>query len=443
MSQIKIPKRISTALIQSLSAGVVPRIGLEYIAVGRKEEIESLLSDLENVGEGGASFRFIVGRYGSGKSFLMQTLRNYAMERNYVVADADLSPERRFTGTKGQGLATYRELMTNLSTKTRPDGGALASILEKWIGRIQIEVMKDTGLRPQDNGFGEAVELKIFEAVNHTAGMVHGFDFANAVITYWNGYRQADESKKAAALRWLRGEFATKTEAKAFLNVQMIIDDESWYDYIKLMASFVAQIGYKGLITFIDEGVNLYKISNSIARQSNYEKLLTMFNDTMQGKAQHLGILLGGTSQFVEDQRRGLFSYEALRSRLAESRFSQVGLRDLFGPIIRLQTLTHEEIFVLLKRLVEVHGQHYGYESRITDRDMMAFMQEVAGRMGADELLTPREVVRDFSGILNILLQNPRISFNEVLYGPDFKLRAADQDPEQIGAGDEYAEFSL
>ncbi|WP_035248941.1 ATP-binding protein [Desulfitobacterium hafniense] len=443
MSQVKIPKRISTALIQSLSAGVVPRIGLEHIAVGRKEEIESLLGDLENVGAGGASFRFIVGRYGSGKSFLMQTLRNYAMERNYVVADVDLSPERRFTGTKGQGLATYRELLTNLSIKTRPDGGALTSILEKWIGAIQMEVMKDTGLRPQDNGFGEAVELKIFEAVNHMSGMVHGFDFANAVIAYWNGHRQADESQKAAALRWLRGEFATKTEAKAFLKVQMIIDDESWYDYLKLMAAFVAHIGYRGLIVFIDEGVNLYKISNSVARHSNYEKLLTMFNDTMQGKAQHLGILLGGTPQFVEDQRRGLYSYEALRSRLAESRFGQGGLRDLFGPIIRLQTLTHEEIFVLLKRLVEVHGQHYGYESRITDQEMLAFMQEVAGRMGADELLTPREVVRDFMGLLNILLQNPQISFSEVLYGPDFKLKAADHDPEQISQDDEYAEFTL
>ncbi|QNB45478.1 biotin carboxylase [Thermanaerosceptrum fracticalcis] len=442
MSQMKIPKRISTALIHSLSAGVVPRIGLEYIAVGRKDEIESLLADLENVAEGGASFRLVVGRYGSGKSFLMQIIRNYAMERDFVVADTDLSPERRLVGAKGQGLSTYRDLITNMSTKTRPDGGALASILERWISGIQMQVVKDTGLRPNDNGFGEAVEVKILEVVNSIEGMVHGFDFANVVITYWNGYRQGDDAKKSAALRWLRGEFATKTEARTFMNVQMIIDDESWYDYIKLMASFVSHIGYKGLVIFIDEGVNLYKITNSVSRQSNYEKLLTMFNDTMQGKAQNLGIILGGTPQFVEDQRRGLYCYEALRTRFSESRFTKDGFRDLTGPIIRLQTLTHEEIFVLLNRLLEVHKNHYGYEPAISSNDIIEFMQAVAGRMGADELLTPREVVRDFISILNILHQNPDISFGHVLHGPDFQIKSADKDPDQIDES-EFAEFTL
>lgn len=442
MNQVKIPKRISTALIHSLSAGVVPRIGLEHIAVGRKEEIEALLCDLENVAEGGASFRFVVGRYGSGKSFLMQIIRNYAMEKDFAVADADLSPERRLVGTKGQGLGTYRELMTNLSIKTRPDGGALSSILERWISGIQTQVLKETGLRSNDSGFGEAVEMKILEVVNGIEGMVHGFDFANVVISYWNGYRQGDDAKKGAALRWLRGEFATKTEAKAFLSVQMIIDDENWYDYIKLMASFISHIGYKGLVIFIDEGVNLYKITNTVSRQSNYEKLLTMFNDTMQGKAQNLGIILGGTPQFVEDQRRGLHSYEALRSRLTESRFAKDGFRDLTGPIIRLQTLTHEEIFVLLDRLVKLHGSHYTYEPAVSSNDMVEYMQEVAGRMGAEELLTPREVVRDFVSLLNILHQNPQASFGQVLHGPDFKIRAAEKDPDQT-EGSEYAEFSL
>ncbi len=439
MNQVRIPKRLTTALIHSLSAGVVPRIGLEHVAVGRKQEIETLLADLENVAEGGAFFRFLVGRYGSGKSFLLQVIRNYAMERDFVVADADLSSERRLVGGKGQGLATYRELMNNLSTKTRPDGGAVPAILERWISMILARVAKETGLRPADSGFTEAVELKILETVNGIEGMVHGFDFARAVIGYWNGYREADDAGKGAALRWLRGEFATKTEAKAFLNVQMIIGDDNWYDFIKLMAAFVSHIGYKGLIVFIDEGVILYKITNAVARQANYEKLLTMFNDTMQGKARNLGILLGGTPQFVEDPRRGLYSYEALRSRLAAGRFAG-DRRDLAGPVIRLQTLTHEEIFVLLRRLVQVHGSHYAYEPQVSQADMLEFMEEVAGRVGAEELLTPREVVRDFISLLNIIHQNPGLTFGQALRGQDFRISAADRGPEE---GNDFAEFTL
>src|SRR5581483_11839463 len=339
MSKVKIPRRISTALINSLGSGVVPRVGLEYIAVGRKDEIASLLQDLGNIGEGGATCRFIVGRYGSGKSFLLQLIRNYAMERDFVVADADLSPERRLTGTNGQGLSTYRELMRNLETKTRPDGGALASLLERWIAAIQTQVIKSTGLKSTDEAFTNQVEMKILDIINGMEGMVHGFDFANVLTTYWRGHRMGDDQQKDVALRWLRGEFSTKTEARSALDVRVIIDDDNWYDYVKLMSKFVSDIGYKGLIIIIDEAVNLYKITNTISRQSNYEKLLALFNDTMQGKADHLGILIGGTPQFVDDQRRGLFSYEALRSRLEESRFAQGEYKDLSGPIIRLQTL--------------------------------------------------------------------------------------------------------
>jgi ABC-type uncharacterized transport system ATPase subunit len=148
MVKLKISKRVSTALINSLGAGVVPRIGLEYIAVGREKEVAAILQDIENITEGGAAFRFVVGRYGSGKSFMLQLIRNHAMERGFVVADADLSPERRLVGSNGQGVATYRELMQNISTKFRPDGGALASILEAWINSIQNQVAQDSGMRP-------------------------------------------------------------------------------------------------------------------------------------------------------------------------------------------------------------------------------------------------------------------------------------------------------
>ena len=142
--QRKVPRRIAQTLINALKGGVVPRVGLPYITVGRRREIEALLSDVDMIAEGGASFRFIMGRYGSGKSFLLQTLRSYVMAKNFVVVDADLSPERRLQGTRGQGLATYRELIRNMATKTTPEGGALTLILDRWISRVQQETAEET-----------------------------------------------------------------------------------------------------------------------------------------------------------------------------------------------------------------------------------------------------------------------------------------------------------
>ncbi|WP_068505230.1 ATP-binding protein [Paenibacillus kribbensis] len=439
MSGHKIPKRLTTALVNSLTAGVVPRIGLEHIAVGRRAEVEAILRDMENIAEGGAAFKFITGRYGSGKSFLLQTLRNYAMDREFVVADADLSPERRFVGTKGQGLATYRELMMHLSTRTRPDGGALESILQKWIASIQQEVMIEKSLRPSDPALNVEVEQKIFEITTEMQSLVHGFDFARVLSIYWNGYKLADDHQKQSALRWLRGEFPTKTEAKRELNVGVIIDDENWYEYIKLWAEFVSRIGYKGLLLFIDEAVNLYKISNSIARQSNYEKLLTMFNDTMQGKAENLGIFIGGTPKFVEDERRGLFSYEALRSRLIEGRYANQGYLNYTGPILKLEMLSHEEILILLQRLTQIHGQHFGYSSSLTNEDLISFMQTAVGRLGADQLLTPREVIRDFMDLLHTLHQNPEVSFAQLV--GERSVAPAESDPDEVN--DFLSEFEL
>ncbi|GGH27468.1 ATP-binding protein [Paenibacillus segetis] len=415
MKQMQIPKRLTTALVNSLTAGVVPRVGLEHIAVGRKPEVASILQDMENIAEGGAAFRLITGRYGSGKSFLLQMVRNYAMDRDFVVADGDLSPERRLVGTKGQGLATYRELMMNLSTRTRPDGGALEPMLQKWITVLQQEQMQARGLHPGDPQLYEAVELRIYDITNEMQSMVHGFDFAKVLAAYWSGYKLGDDDRKAAALRWLRGEFPTKTEARKELGVGVIIDDDNWYDYMKLWAEFAVKIGYKGLLLFIDEGVNLYKITNSISRHSNYEKLLTMFNDTMQGKAQYLGIYLGGTPQFVEDERRGLFSYDALRSRLMDGRYSSGMRRTYTSPILKLDMLSHEEILILLQKLRDIHAMHAGYEARITDAQMIAFMQAAVGRLGAEELLTTREVVRDFMDVLHMLHQHTELMFEDLM----------------------------
>lgn len=438
MSAVKIPKRVSTALVQSLSAGVVPRTGLEHIAVGRKAEVEALLRDIDNVvAEGGASFRLILGKYGSGKSFLCQLIRNYALQRNFVVMDADLSPVRRLTGTQGQGLNLYRELLTNTATKTRPDGGAFSALLERWISDIQQKVTKSEGLKPSDIKFATAVEARILATVSQMSGMVHGYDFATVISAYWNGYQSGDDEKKAAAMRWLRGEYSTKSEAREALGVRVIIDDDSWYDYIKLLAQFVKDIGYLGLIVFVDELVNLYKISNTVSRNNNYERLLTIFNDTMQGKAQYLGMIFGATRQMVEDTRRGLFGYEALRSRLEESRFSRDGFRDLAGPMIRLEKLTPEETFVLLQRTREVHGVHYAYTPEITDSHIEYFLSEIHKRVGATQLITPREIIRDFISLLNIMQQNNGVTFERLVGSSSFVPTTSTDDPEALTSENE------
>lgn len=445
MKQMKIPRRLTTALVNSFTAGVVPRVGLEHIAVGRKPEVESILRDMDNIAEGGAAFRLITGRYGSGKSFLLQMIRNYAMDREFVVADADLSPERRLVGTKGQGLATYRELMTHLSTRTRPDGGALETILQKWIAAIQQDMIAQTGLRPDDPVIAGKVEVQIYAVANEMQNMVHGFDFAKVLAAYWNGYKLADDDRKGAAMRWLRGEFTTKTEARKELGVAVIIDDDNWYDYMKLWSEFVSKIGYKGLLLFIDEGVNLYKITNSISRQSNYEKLLTMFNDTMQGKAEHLGIYLGGTPQFVEDERRGLFSYDALRTRLMDGRYGGGSLKTYTSPILKLDMLSHEEILILLQKLRDIHAMHFQYESILTDDQLIAFMQSAVGRFGAEQLLTTREVVRDFMDMLHTLHQHPTTSFEELLGEKELEMQTTsskEQKPDDQ-LDDFLAEFDL
>ena len=437
-----IPKRITTALVNSLGSGVTPRIGLEYMAVGRKDEIETLLNDLSNIGDGGSVFRIIVGRYGSGKSFLLQIIRNYATDRGYVVADDDLSPERKLCGTKGQGLATYRELMKNLSTKVRPDGGALPSILEKWTAQAQMSVMTENGITESDPKFYSLVEIKIAEIISAMDSMVHGFDFAKVMSAYWEGCRTGDQSKKNSALKWFRGEYNTKSEANAELGVRVIVDDDSWYDYIKLFSAFVKSVGYTGFLVLLDEGVNLYKIPNTVARNNNYEKLLTMFNDAMQGRTEGLGIYLCGTPQFVEDGRRGLFSYEALKSRLVSTRYVKDGIRDMQSPLIYLDRLTNEELYVLLMKVKDIHEQHFDYKSSITSENMIDFMRAATGRIGADELLTPREIIRDFIGIMNILHQNPEFTFNGLLTGDLFKTtHPADiKDPEEE---DEAAVFEL
>ena len=437
----KVPRRIAQTVLNSLKGGVVPRVGLPYIAVGRKNEIEALLHDVDVIGEGGASFRFVVGRYGSGKSFLIQTIRNYVMDRGFIVADADLSPERRLHGTQGQGLATYRELIGNLSTKTRPEGGALPLVLDRWISSVQTGAAQETGRTPGDPELTRAVDRKIYDVTQAVSELVHGFEFARLLSLYYHAYIDGDDETKAKVIRWFRGEYTLKREAKSELGVNIIIGDSDWYDYLKLFAVFFRHAGYAGMMIMIDELVNIFKIPNLITRQYNYEKMLTMYNDTLQGKAKYLGIIMGATPQAIEDKRRGVYSYEALRSRLAEGKFSRPGARDLLAPVIRLEALTAEEMLVLCEKLDQMHRDLYGSGRLLSPAELGSFIRIEYGRIGADQNITPREVIRDFIELLDLLYQNPKLTLDELLRSGAFAYAESGAVSDQ-GEGN-YAEFTL
>ena len=429
---VAVPRRILTSLISSLAAGVVPRAGAPYVAIGRKEEIGAFLSDLENIGEGGSSMRFLIGRYGSGKSFLMQLVRGYALERDFLTADADLTPERRLYGTGGSGVATYRELMKNLASKASPDGGALQRIIARWIGDLQARV-------GEEDPTGTRLREAVMQDLREVEFLVGGFDFARVIAAYYRAYAEGNDEQTSACLCWLRGEFTSKTEARRALGIQVstIIDDENWYDFIKLWAVLARRIGYRGLVIFIDECVNLYKITHRVSRENNYEKILSMFNDALQGKAEGLLMVLGGTPQFLEDPRRGLFGYEALRSRLCDSRFADAEFKNLIGPVIRLRRLSDDELFALIVRATALHGQNYRWEPRITADQQMRFLQLSLARAGGNVMMTPRELLRDYLTVLDILMQNENVDFDGIISRVTAESRpVGEEDTDGDGSGD-------
>ena len=438
--EVKVPRRIAAVILNSLKGGVVPRIGLPYITVGREVEIQALLHDLDLIADGGASFRFLVGRYGSGKSFLIQTIRTHSMGENFVVADADLSPERRLQGGQGQGLSTYRELIRNLSTKTRPEGGALALILDRWVINIQRKAAEECG-SSSGTVYDQAFHSVLEAFLEPLCELVHGYDFSAVLKIYAFAFAEEDMEAKACVVKWLRGEYRTKTEARRELGVNACIADDSWYDYLKLLAEFLTGAGYKGLVVMIDELVNLYKIPNSVTRQNNYEKILTMYNDTLQGKAHHLGIIMGGTPQSSEDRRRGVYSYEALRSRLTQGRFASEGLSDMLAPVIRLNPLTYEELLVLIEKLADIHAGYFEYRRSLTEDDLVSFLQIEFGRVGSDSHLTPREVIRDFIELLDIVYQNPDASVSSLLGSRDFSFAKPALQEQEVAPL--YAEFKI
>ena len=432
MTTSRIRTRERDTIIQALRAGVVPKVGLQHIQVGRARETEELVRDIERIGEGGSAIRFVIGEYGSGKTFFLNLVRLVAMEKGLVVLSADITPDRRLHGTGGQARSLYAELARNTSTRTRPDGGAMAPVVERFATQAIREAEKN----------GQQTGDVIRDKLAHLQEMTGGYDFATVIARYWEGFDNGNEDLKTAALRWLRGEYATRTDARRDLGVRTIVDDASVYDQLKLLALFVQGAGYRGLLVSLDEMVNLYKIVNTQARQSNYEQLLRILNDVLQGTARNLGFIMGGTPEFLMDTRRGLYSYQALQSRLAENAFARDGMVDLSGPVVRLANLTPEDMFVLLTNIRRVMQDD---ENAVPDEALAAFMAHCSDRIGDAYFRTPRNTVKEFVNLLSVLDQNPGTQWQSLIgsVDPEEDIGPEANPVTEDGEEDDLASFKL
>lgn len=404
--KLRLRPRERDAIIQSLRAGVTPRTGLQHIQVGRVREVEALLKDIERISDGGSAFRLVIGEFGSGKTFFLQLIRSIALEKGLVTVHADLSPDRRLHATGGQARNLYAELMRNLSTRTKLDGNALTSVVERFI----------TEARRQAGSSGATVNSVIEGRLSHLSELVGGYDFAKVVAAYWKGHEQDNEQLKSDAVRWLRGEFTTKTDARNALDVRTIVDDANVYDHFKLLSLFVRQAGYGGLLVNLDEMVNLYKLSSQKARVSNYEQILRILNDCLQGSAKHLGFLLGGTPDFLFDPRKGLFSYEALHSRLAENSFARsAGVIDYSAPSLHLANLAPEELLILLRNLRHIFAAGDANKYLVPDEAISAFLEHCSKRIGDAYFRTPRNTIKAFVDLLAVLDQSQDLQWTQLI----------------------------
>lgn len=398
--------RERSAIIQSLRAGVTPRIGLEYIQVGRVNEVKALIEDLDNIEQGGSAFRIIIGDFGAGKSFFLQLIRYIALEKGMVVINADMSPDRRLFASNGQARNLYKELARNLATRAHPEGNAMIPLVEKFI----------TEQRRIADAEDKDVERVIKDKLNSLSELVDGYDFAQVIATYWKAYNEGNEDLKNNVIRYLRGEYTSRADARRDLGVRAIVEDNNVYDHIKLLARFVTQAGYKGLLVNLDEVVNLYKLPSQRARSSNYEQVLRILNDCLQGSAESLGFLLGGTPEFLMDQRKGLYSYEALHSRLAENTFAQIAnVVDYHSPILMLQNLSPEEIYVLLCNIRNVFAGGNKDKYILPDEALKAFLEHCSKNIGDAYFRTPRNTIKAFVDLLSIVEQNPDLSWQSLI----------------------------
>lgn len=423
------------AVIQSLRAGVVPRSGQHLIQVGRAREIETLVADIARIADGGSAFRVVIGEYGAGKTFFLNLVRAVALEKKLVVATADLNPDRRLHASGGQARSLYAELMRNLSTRTKPDGGALAGIVEKFIATTKTEAKAS----------GQSTEALLRQKLDQLTELVNGYDFADVIAAYCRGYEEGNEKLKSDAIRWLRGEFATKTDARQALGVRSIVDDSEVYDQLKLMARFVRLAGFAGLLVGLDELVNLYKLANTQARNANYEQILRILNDSLQGTAVGLGFVLGGTPEFLLDTRRGLYSYPALQSRLVQNTFASDGLVDFSGPVVRLSSLTPEDFYVLLQKIRFVYAFGEADKFLVPDQGIFSFMEHCSKRIGDTYFRTPRTTITAFINMLAVLEQNPGAAWQDLLGGIEVAADTGGVADQQVDAddSDEFASFKM
>ena len=436
MSKINLRER--DAVIQSLRAGVVPRLGQHLIQVGRSRELETFIQDITRVADGGSTFRLVIGEYGAGKTFFLNLVRSVGLEKKLVVVNADLNPDRRLHATGGQARSLYSELMRNLATRMKPEGGAISGVVEKFVANSIAEA-KTKKITPTD-----AIHMKLEQLKE----MVNGYDFAEVITQYWRGFEDGNEQLKSDAIRWLRGEFSTKTDARQSLGVRSIIDDSSFYDQLKLLARFIRLTGYSGLLVCLDEMVNLYKLANTQARNSNYEQILRILNDSLQGSAEGLGFVLGGTPEFVMDPRRGLYSYPALQSRLAENTFAKNGLVDFTGPMVRLANLSPEDLYVLLGKLRHVYAFGDVTKYLLPDSALEAFMMHCQKRLGEAYFRTPRTTIAAFINLLCVLEQNPGTSWQTLLGQVEIEkdkggANDLQVETDNVSDNDEFAKFKL
>lgn len=412
-----IKQKEATAIINSLVSGVVPKTGIQHITVGRSNEINAAITSLNEVKNGHSVFKFWIGEFGSGKSFMLHLLNTIALKQKFVVSTVDFTPETRLYATDRKAVALYSKIMNNLSIQTRPEGGALPILLEKWIENVIVDTAEKSGISLLDvrnEKYSNLIQNNIIKTIKNISD-VGAFDFGSVIIKYYQGYINDNEDLSRNALKWLKGEYTTKTEARLDLGVREIINDQNYYDMLKNFCSLFVEIGYSGFMINLDEAINLYKISNTPSREKNYEKLLSIYNDCFQGKVSNLFINLAGTNEFLENQRRGLFSYEALKTRLISNRYETLEVRDYSQPVIKLLPLNHNEVFVLLKKLKDIFNFHYQTEIEFSDNEIQNFMEGLLNRPGAAEFLTPREVIRDFINIMNIVRQNPNIDRQTLL----------------------------
>lgn len=439
---VKLRPRERESIIQSLRSGVTPRAGLRFIQVGRVRETEAVIHDLDMIAQEGSSFKLVTGDFGAGKSFFLQMVESVAHEKGIVTMRADLTPDRRLQSSNGRALNLYKELSRNMATRAKPDGGALGSVIEKFITSAR-EKAGETGVDCSD-------VIKTMLAPLHD--MVGGFDFTLVVTAYWRGFEEGNADLAARANKWLRGEYRSRTEARRDLGVRTIIEDSSVYDFIKLFAAFARAAGFSGLLVLLDEMVNLYKIHNLRSREANYEQILRILNDCLQGNVRGLGFIMSGTGDFLEDPRKGLYSYEALHSRLAGNMFAKAaGVNDLSGPVMRLDNLTPEELYVLLFNVRNVFAYGNPDDYPVPDEALAKFLAHCSNRIGEAYFKTPRNTVKAFVDFLSVLAQNPELKWTDLL-------RDVEIDPEKedesggygaafadgaAGEGDELAGFTL